>query len=329
MILYVLQIIGSFFILYKRNFISNFLGLLDIPDHRKIHDIATPKIGSVIMILSWVLIAIIISYSSFFSLQQKIVFIVTNFLLVFLGYLDDKFTLDARNKIISLIFIFPFLFLLFPDLFLIDNFYLTDDKIININRISIIFSIFCLISIIVAIDLFDGINLICSIFFISKFALFLILYDLNIEFEFINTLLLINLLIFLFFNFSGLAFLSSGGTYLLSFLLGLELIYIEKILNEINALQIVSLLFLPGIDMIRVFFVRLFKTGKIFSADRSHFHHILSIKYNSNIAISLITIYVVFFDVINLLEFLSIDKVLFLQAIIYLFFLHSNFKLQK
>ncbi|MDA9658341.1 hypothetical protein N9T11_00930 [Candidatus Pelagibacter sp.] len=320
-ILFLIQVVGSFVILHKRNYLSHNLGLIDKPNSRKIHKVPTPKIGSLLMFLSWFTISIVIFYISSFTLQQKIVFIFSSLLIIFLGYIDDKFVLSGKSKIFPLIFIISFLILQFPDYFLINNFYLTEQRIIDIKKIGFIFSIFCLITIIIAVDLFDGINLICCIFFISKFLLFLLLIDLNAEFEFINKSFLIVLIIFSFFNIYGKAFLSSGGTYLLSFYLGLELIYISNILNEINALQIFSLLFLPGVDMVRVFFLRLFKTGKVFTADKSHFHHILNKRYDKNIVILIISTYIIGFDILNLFELLEIFKILFIQTAIYILFL--------
>ena len=69
--------------------------------------------------------------------------------------------------------------------------------------------------------------------------------------------------------------MGDNGSLLLSFILGFILIkfYNQKII--IYADQIFLLMSLPGIDLIRLFFIRIFNRKNPFAGDLNHFHHIL------------------------------------------------------
>ena len=69
--------------------------------------------------------------------------------------------------------------------------------------------------------------------------------------------------------------MGDNGSLLLSFILGFILIkfYNQKII--IYADQIFLLMSLPGLDLIRLFFIRILNRKNPFVGDLNHFHHIL------------------------------------------------------
>ena len=51
---------------------------------------------------------------------------------------------------------------------------------------------------------------------------------------------------------------------------------------------------IPGVDMLRLFFFRLFNKKNPFKADKNHLHHILLTRYGYKVTITMITILIVF-----------------------------------
>ena len=86
--------------------------------------------------------------------------------------------------------------------------------------------------------------------------------------------------IFLFFNLSEKVFLGDAGTFLISFILINSLLINYKYLNFFYPENIIMLLWIPGLDMLRVFLLRLIKKNP-FYPDKNHFHHILKKIYNN------------------------------------------------
>ena len=118
----------------------------------------------------------------------------------------------------------------------------------------------------------DGINGLCATYKIS--SLIIIFFYLNISEKngiiletysddvlFLKTLITVYisiLLIFLFFNMKGDIFLGDSGVYLSSSIFSYLLINIYKISPIFNPEIIFLILFLPGIDMLRVFIKRIY-----------------------------------------------------------------------
>ena len=97
------------------------------------------------------------------------------------------------------------------------------------------------------------------------------------------------LIIFLFFNLKGSIFLGDAGAYLGSFII----IYLILDIYSNNSLvlkceQIFFILILPGIDMLRVFILRLIKKKNPFKADSEHLHDLIGRKIKSHKKITFI-----------------------------------------
>ena len=93
-------------------------------------------------------------------------------------------------------------------------------------------------------------------------------------------LFLVPFLIFFYFNIKNKVFIGNGGVIFLTFIICFN---ITKIFNDKIILyceEILLIMFLPGIDMLRVFFKRIISKKNPFKADKIHFHHILLTKYN-------------------------------------------------
>lgn len=274
----------NLFIYIFRNKIIEIYNLYDVPDNkRKLHPNKTSIVGGLFFFINILFYFITIFLNKDF-IDFSILFISDLNLLYFIliivsffifGYFDDKFNINANLKLLILVSLI-FLILKNDDNLLIPylNFSFSD-KIIFLDKLSFIFTIFCFISFINAFNLFDGIN--CQIGLYVLFILILIL-SLNSELLLFSSLLF-PLIIFLILNYQGKIFIGNAGSYLLGFILSYIIIKIYNNTNSLYADKILLIMFLPGIDMIRLFFIRIKNKKNPFSPDRNHLHHKLLKKF--------------------------------------------------
>jgi UDP-GlcNAc:undecaprenyl-phosphate GlcNAc-1-phosphate transferase len=80
------------------------------------------------------------------------------------------------------------------------------------------------------------------------------------------------------FNLKNYIFLGDSGSLLLGSFIGFLIINNynnEIIFSKFPVENIFIVLMIPGMDMLRVFILRLFKNKNPFSSDRNHLHHLL------------------------------------------------------
>ena len=158
------------------------------------------------------------------------------------------------------------------------------NKVISIGKFDFIFTLFCFVAFINAFNLFDGLN--CQIgsyiFFILVIFFF---FNLNLL---ILITLFFPLLIFLILNSKGKIFLGNSGSYFLGFIIAYIFIKSYNNFNSLYSDQIFLIMLFPGLDMIRLFFIRIKNKKNPFTPDRNHFHHLLLEKYNYNLTFLII-----------------------------------------
>ena len=94
------------------------------------------------------------------------------------------------------------------------------------------------------------------------------------------------ILLFIFFNFKYSIFLGDSGNYLISTIIALLLIKENFYNPELYYIEeIFLLLFIPGIDMLRLFCSRIMNRKNPMHGDKNHLHHLIFIKYGFNKAI--------------------------------------------
>ena len=82
------------------------------------------------------------------------------------------------------------------------------------------------------------------------------------------------ILLFLFFNLKNKIFLGDAGVYFLSSFLGLCIIYLSQNQGDISTNSIFLIMILPGVDMLRLFVIRI-KNKKTLLKLIKITHHIL------------------------------------------------------
>ena len=285
MIIYFISLLVLNYVLLNfNNAIAYKLNIFDSPDKlRKFHKEKTPITGGIIIFIN-IFFFYLFNYFSFFDnmnlFNDKLelnVFIFSCFLIFLLGFVDDKINISANKKfLILLIILIPTI--VFQDFLVIENIKLSfSEKQFNIGGIGFLWSLLCLLLFINALNMFDGINLqvgiyslIISVFFVFK-NYYLVLF----------ITLIVSVVFFLILNSKNKSFLGDGGSYLLAYIFGYFFIKLYNESDLLNADKIVLFMIIPGLDLMRLFTVRIFAGKNPFSSDRNHLHHLLLKKFSS------------------------------------------------
>jgi UDP-GlcNAc:undecaprenyl-phosphate GlcNAc-1-phosphate transferase len=174
--------------------------------------------------------------------------------------------------------------------------------------------------------MFDGIDLQSATYY-SVVVIYLLGLNDSYNFHLFSILILINLLFFAINNYQKKIFLGDNGVYIFSFILSLLIIQTyQNNYNDIYVENILVILFLPVMDMMRLFFIRLLKNKSPFKADRRHIHHILLKKYGLIQANVLLILPLIFS--ISLMKYTDINLIfiLLMNCIVYFFLLQNSNK---
>ena len=296
---YFIYTIYSLIIVYYSIFLAKRFNVIDYPKTiRKIHKTPTPLIGFFYFLSTFFLILIWLLYSHNLSYKLIISFIFGLFLNSFVGLIDDKSSLTANSRIVIFIIIFSVTISL-NDTFLIQTVrsVLIDSKIILSFSFAFTFTILCYLLLLNSLNLSDGINglaILIAIIWLSVISIFS-----SQVFQLINFLLIINLLILLVFNLKSKIFLGSSGINFIASYICFITVFTFNFSNNFMYEYIFLLFMIPGLDMMRVFFIRILSGKNPFTPDKNHFHHLLIKRYNITksllIYCSLMLIPIIFF----------------------------------
>ena len=160
----------------------------------------------------------------------------------FLAY-DDKFRLTPIKKLLLSIFIILIAVSLNKNL-IVSNFSLSFyENRIFFENFSIVFTIFCILTLTNALNFYDGINGQSCLIFIFFFSYLLM----KSNFHFFYLISIIIILIIMFMNFKNLLFLGDSGIYLLSGILSISLIYEYNIQKSILYVDEIFSYFIPDL----------------------------------------------------------------------------------
>lgn len=270
--------ITIFLSLKYRSAISQRIKLIDYPDKRKDHRLPTPLIGGLISII---LITEYFLYNFFFNLENIEITIYLLALTMFIiGLIDDIKNINPWIRLLTIFFIFFIFFNYFSEYYIKNlNFILS--KPIHLKSYSIIFSILCMALLINAFNMTDGINGLFLGISIICFSYIFFSYETSNSFlVFMITILFI----LLFLNLKNFFFMGDSGVYLITTILGISIMsaYNSKVSNIKSVEEIFLLFCIPGIDMFRLFIVRILNKKNPFKGDKNHFHHLLKNRISSS-----------------------------------------------
>lgn len=269
----------------KRKTVATKLRLIDFPNETKIHKNPTPLIGGILLYVNFLFYIFrdLISTNS----SEQIIILVISSLFFLIGFLDDIFKLSYKKKF--LIFTLLLLFALqFDNQLILQNLYFeTFNKVYKLDHyLSYFLTILCLMLLINATNLSDGINGLCVL--ISIFWFLYLFFIIENQTSLISRIVFLILLIIIFINiYKGKFFLGNSGSHFIGALIGLYLIkkynvILENnsIINKISVEEIFLVLLMPGIDMFRLFIQRIYNNFNPFKPDKNHFHHYLINNFN-------------------------------------------------
>ena len=203
--------------------------------------------------------------------QITIIFLMS---LVFLiGLIDDIFDISYNIRLLS-IFIVILIFLKFNDKLLVTQLYFeTFNKTFLIGNLTYFLTPLFIMLLLNSLNMVDGINGNSGLIFLS---FFLLTFNNQSELNLFLLLIVISLVVFLFFNFKNYTYIGDSGIYFISIFLSLYLIdsYNSHSI-DLSCEKIFLILMIPGIDMFRLFCVRIYNRSNPFKGDKNHLHHLL------------------------------------------------------
>ena len=257
------------------------LKLFDSPNARKEHKVPTPTFGG-IAIFTGMMISLLFWFD-FNDHIALITFILSLFLLLGVGIMDDLKDLAARYKLIievglaSLIAVAGIRITSFGGLFGINELHISAQYLLTVLAI---------VGITNAFNLIDGIDgLAGGLGFMSLITLAIFLTingDLN--YAMIAFALSGALLGFLYFNFNpARIFMGDTGSLVLGFVIAVLCVQLMKI-HAIRNVHVIpniyvftlGIVMIPVFDTLRVFGTRMWKGRSPFSADKTHIHHLVT-----------------------------------------------------
>ena len=275
-----------FFSIYlKKEFIVKKTGLIDAPDKKlKNHKKNTPVIGGIVFGLATIIILVTSIYINYIKNILFIKILLLSLVCSVIGTIDDIQKIKPTPKIFFTTLILLIFLILFPELRIkqitfSDNFFIKNLNIENKLLLSIAITILCYQLLIHAFNMADGHDGIASLM-ATTWLVYIYFTKNNFQFlvPFISLLLL-----FMYFNLKSKIFLGDSGNYFLSTLLASLIILNNNNYNNFIAEEIFIMLMLPGIDMLRLFFIRIKNKKNPLIGDRKHLHHLLFKKFNKNI----------------------------------------------
>jgi UDP-GlcNAc:undecaprenyl-phosphate GlcNAc-1-phosphate transferase len=258
---------------YKQ--ISVLINLFDYPNkNRSLHKYPVSKIGGVIILL---IIFNILNYLNMVNQLNNKLFLSSILLFFLFGILllaDDFYDLSPNPRIIIMSIVLFIYLSLNQELVIKDVKFFFFEKLIILQINSTLFTILCILLLVNAINLMDGVNGLL----ISHFIFWFILLIFKINFFFI--LILFCLSILLFMNLCNKLFLGNLGSGIIGTFLSIYVLKNQNNEDLLNVEKIFLLFIIPGLDMLRVFSERIFNKKNPFTGDRNHLHHLLLNKYS-------------------------------------------------
>ncbi|MBT4780223.1 MAG: undecaprenyl/decaprenyl-phosphate alpha-N-acetylglucosaminyl 1-phosphate transferase [Polaribacter sp.] len=339
----ILVFFGSLFIIPKIRKLSLKLNFSDTSNDRSSHNGKVASFGGVAFFLSYIFV--LFFAETLDSSHVSLTLLASITIMFFTGLLDDMTDMSPKVKFFAQFIAVSFL-MSEPDFRILSLYGFMGIYEIPLYA-SVFGSMFFLLGLINAFNLIDGIDGLTGItgILVASFYSFMF-YKLGFYFYLTISLATIaTLLAFLRFNFSvkRKIFMGDTGSLVIGLVLGLltfKLLSLEvdaytslSFNREQLPLFLISVLFVPLLDTIRVMFLRAIRGVSMFKPDKNHIHHIivdfgLSHRRASffigllNFLVALIMFFVI--QVFNDLESVLILVSIFFIAILLLFLMNKN-----
>lgn len=268
---------------------ANHVGALDMPNERKIHKSAMPRMGGLAIFGGF-----LIGYILYGDINtQMISILIGAFIIFLLGIFDDIKPIKAKYKFLVQI-IAAIIVVLYGQIYFTEITFLGLKLEFNIY-ISYFLSIFFIVAISNAINLIDGMDGlasgISSIYFGTIAIIAFILNRIGNLDVILSLIMLGSTLGFLFWNFPpAKIFMGDSGSLFLGFMISVIALLGLKVVTLTSLVIPVTILAIPIFDTVLAIFRRILKGESIGTPDKEHFHHqLLKMKFSPST--SLIVIY--------------------------------------
>ena len=303
--------------------ISKKLDFYDKPNIRKIHKSNVFNTGGLIIYLFYLIVV------NFFEFNHNIELIISiGFFICLVGFIDDRINLKPSNKVLFIII--PSAYLILNGINLINLGHYEYIGVLNLGKFQLPFLILATGLLINATNYIDGVDGLLLTFFICCLGYYIFLIE-DTKTVYLIKLLLIPAILNLILNMlpskSKFKFFSGNtGSLFIGFFI--SFITIELYNNfDVHPVYLIWPLWYPVYDFLFVSINRAILKRSIFSADNSHLHHKILIKFKKN-HLNTILLFLVSNIFIIYLGFIISDfsKFLSLIAFILFFFLYLTLR---
>lgn len=275
--LFLVSLFGLLLLLFWEK-ISKFYNVYDYPDyHRKIHKTPIPLLGGFYIVFNFVILFLADyliakeTQSIFFSSKEFFILIISIIFFFIIGYFDDKKSMNPNLKLLLIIIVIFFAIYMDKGVKLEIIAFSFYPEAISLSYFSWIFTVLCFALFINALNMLDGINCQVATYIIFILVIFIakgVLVNLSLLF-------ILFLSVFLVLNYQNKIYLGDSGTLVLGFVISYFFIKIYNTQHTFYADEIFLIMAIPGYELLRLFFYRVFLGKHPFSADQNHMHHLL------------------------------------------------------
>jgi UDP-GlcNAc:undecaprenyl-phosphate/decaprenyl-phosphate GlcNAc-1-phosphate transferase len=290
--------------------IGLWLGVVDIPDERKLHREETPLMGGVAMLVAFVptAAALIMLVTPAGWREPLLIWLVCVAGMTLVGIADDMHSLSPRARLLISFLIFGSAANLDPllNVRVLSFEHLGFELGLGTTWLAVMFTSICCVGLVNAVNMADGKNGLVIGLCLGWVAL--IALRAPAPLLPVIGLLIAMLSVLMVFNLRGLLFLGDGGAYGLAAAIGLFAIMSYNSVGQhaaraIAADELLLLFAVPVVDAFRLTFVRMRRGQSPMAADRDHLHHHLQDKFGwpggliAYFALAIIPVSAIFFSV--------------------------------
>ena len=264
------------------------LGLVDVPNARKVHKGAVPVVGGIAIVLG-----VSFGVVAFGHAQELFWLGVCSYLLMFCGMLDDKLNIRVSYRLLTQIMVGLIVYLSTgTELSSVGSIW--PGHTTDLGLLSLPFTVFCVIGVINAVNMIDGIDgLSGSLIFITFAALSLLIVG-SAEASLMH-FIMAAVAGFLLYNLrvgrdKAIVFMGDAG----STVMGLWIAYMlingsQGASSSISPVAAAWFLGVPLLDATSVIIKRALLHRPLFGADKGHLHHfMLDCGYSVNQAVAIL-----------------------------------------
>lgn len=303
--------------------LANYIGALDIPNERKIHNKPIPRLGGLAIYG-----AFLVGYMLYGEITtQMLSILIGSFIILLIGVFDDVKPIRARYKFLVQI-IAALVVVIYGQIYFTEITFLGFKLEFNLY-ISYILSVFFIVAISNAINLIDGLDGlaggISSIYFLTIGIIAIVLNKLGGLDIILSFIMLGSTLGYLLYNFPPASiYMGDSGSLFLGFMISVIALLGFKVATLTSLVIPITTLAIPIFDTVLAIFRRLIKGENIGTPDKEHFHHqLLKLRFSPKVSILIIYLISMIFSSISILYVLGNNKesiVLYLLVMLLLIF---------